>query len=159
MKIPDLKNELHKIKIVKIKTAILITLIISILSCQNRNVGQIVTNPQNETQITSKEKRELTNKTELGNKKMKEKYPDEYFEHFIAMFNEILSEETLKNHLSLAKAMEGIDYIIGLKEELQLMELNNDQKYFIELAKEKGVENFAEKHFKILINEATLILK
>lgn len=147
----------------KIKTLILI---ISILSCQNRNVNQTVTNPQNEVQITTKEKRdsikgrlELINKTELKIKKMEEKYPDEYFEHFIAMFNQNLTEETLKNHLSLAKAMEGIDYIIGLKEELQLMELNNDQKYFIELAKEKGVEDFAEKHFEILINEATLILK
>ena len=91
--------------------------------------------------------------------KIEDKYPDAYFEHFIAMFNENLTEEALKNHLSLAKAMEGIEYIESLKEELQLMELTNDQKYAIELAREKGVEDFAENHIQFLIRESDLMIK
>ena len=91
--------------------------------------------------------------------KIEDKYPDAYFEHFIAMFNENLTEEALKNHLSLAKAMEGIGYIERLKEELQLMELNNDQKYAIELAREKGAGDFTENHIKMLIRESTFMIR
>jgi len=90
---------------------------------------------------------------------MEEKYPEQYFEHFMAIFNENLTEEALKDHLGLANAMEGLEYIKGLKEELQLIKLNNDQQHFIKKVREDGVKNFTEHHFEILINEATLMIE
>lgn len=90
---------------------------------------------------------------------MKAEYPDEYFEHFMAMFNEQLTEDPLKNHLQFANSIEGIEYIEGLLKEFQIMKLNNDQNYFIELATEKGVNGFNENHIELLIRESNLMVE
>lgn len=90
---------------------------------------------------------------------MEEKYPEQYFEHFMVMFNENLTEKALKDHLGLANAMEGLEYIKGLKEELQLIILNNDQQHVIKMVRENGVESFTEQHFETLINEAILMIE
>ncbi len=73
----------------------------------------------------------------LGNK-----YPERFLEHFLAMFNADLTQQEIINHVSLTNAMESIDYLKDLKEEMALIINNEDQAPFVAKMIDKGYESF-----------------
>lgn len=93
---------------------------------------------------------------------IKEEYSEYYFVHFMAMFNEQLTEEALKKHLHLANSIEGIEYIENMIQELKKIKSNNDQDYFIKFIRsvtDIELTGFNENHIEFLIKEGQLMLE
>jgi hypothetical protein len=69
-------------------------------------------------------------------KSMNEKYPEFYFDHYLSMFcsnHNAINEDNLLGHASLYKQIEGKKNMKKLIEEIDLIERNDDWKYFIEM--------------------------
>lgn len=84
-----------------------------------------------------------------------EKYPGEYLEHFLAMFNNDLNEEEIKKHINLANAIEGIDYVKSLKTEIELIIENEDDLYFISKMNKDGYESFDKNWINFILKSAS----
>ena len=84
---------------------------------------------------------------------LEDKYPEAYFDHYMAMFNGALSNEALRSHISLAESMEGLEYLEGLLAELKMMKQYGDQEAFMNLAIAHEVRGFEEQHLQFLFDE------
>ena len=90
--------------------------------------------------------------------KIEEKYPEAYLEHFIAMYDGELTRASFREHAALAMSMEGKEYLVGLVEEIVLIEKNKDEKHFVNYAKEMEQIQFSENHIKEMKAEIILLL-
>ncbi|MEL7001914.1 MAG: hypothetical protein AAFN93_04170 [Bacteroidota bacterium] len=70
-----------------------------------------------------------------------EKYPDEYFSHWIAVqsinFQEV-NEENTRAQITMYKEFEGEDEFAELQREVETIVKNNDLEEFVEIAKDSG---------------------
>lgn len=80
-----------------------------------------------------------------------EKYPESFFDHFLAMFNNTLNEEEIENHINIASAFEGIGYVRDLKKEIKLILKNGDEGYFISKMQQKGYDNFNKDTIQLIV--------
>ena len=67
---------------------------------------------------------------------LSEKYPNEYFNHCLAMFianNSEINENLILEHIEMYKTFEGEEEFSELKKELNLILENNDLESFIKL--------------------------
>jgi len=88
-----------------------------------------------------------------------EKYPDAYFEHFIAMFNGELTAESFREHAGQAMEHEGREYLIGLLGELNQFEKNQDTEQFVHQVKIAGIPEFSLEMMVVIKNEVTSLIK
>ena len=91
---------------------------------------------------------------------LKEKYPKEYFEHWIVMFstmNTELNSVGFKNQIKLYIEFEGVEEFENLKNEVIKIKKNNDINKFIEVVKTFEIDNLNENHLTemvdIILNE------
>jgi uncharacterized protein YlbG (UPF0298 family) len=87
----------------------------------------------------------------LGVESMEEKYPELYFEHYIASFSGIRQEANEKGFLRLAELyvdIEGIDAFTELIKEINIIKENNDWSYFENIAKQFAKEELDESKLK-----------
>jgi len=89
---------------------------------------------------------------------LKEKYPEEYFEHWIAMLstmNTELNSVGFKSQIKFYIEFEGIEEFENLKKEVQLINKNNDVNKFIEVVKTFKIDSLNE---NLLIKMVDIIL-
>ncbi|AFM02749.1 hypothetical protein Fleli_0266 [Bernardetia litoralis DSM 6794] len=91
--------------------------------------------------------------------KLSEKYPEEYFNHWIAMFcanNSEFNNDAIIEQIEMYKSFEGEEEFSELKAELNSIIENDDLDKFIEIGK-----NFGWKEIKTddLINMTQIIRK
>lgn len=86
--------------------------------------------------------------------KAKEKYPGEFFTHFLGMFTsnfETADYESFEAHVELYLRLEGVDSFIGVLTELRQIEKNNDYDLFLKVVNEWDVEHFGIEQLKDFI--------
>ncbi|MCX7709437.1 MAG: hypothetical protein N2484_06255 [Clostridia bacterium] len=81
---------------------------------------------------------------------MDERYPEGYFDHYIAMFQSEMNRSGFKEHADLYIKIEGYSEYKKLVDEIQCIGKNNDWDYFVYLAKELGKDNLDYTHIKEL---------
>jgi len=93
---------------------------------------------------------------------LSQKYPNAYFEHWLAMYcinySEI-NEETIKTHLEIYKQCEGEESLLQLKAEIERIMVNGDLEQFLVFTQEKGRENIELSHLNQMaeiINNGTV---
>ena len=72
----------------------------------------------------------------------KKKYEEEYFAHWLAMYDvhqDDWTKESIQEQVELYKGIEGSDEYKGLREEIKLIIANNDLTLFLGKAK-KGIK-------------------
>ena len=77
--------------------------------------------------------------------KLIEKYPEQSFEHYLAMFLSNFNTPTIDNfntYLSLYLQMEDEDVLADVKEDIKLIKRNNDLHLFLKFINERDVEGF-----------------
>lgn len=84
--------------------------------------------------------------------KLQDKYPDNCFEHFLAMFNEEPNKETIKQFIKMAVDFEGVKYLKNVLSEMKQAETDNDWQLFINLSLEFEKE-FTIDDFLLMKNE------
>jgi uncharacterized protein with ACT and thioredoxin-like domain len=85
---------------------------------------------------------------------MDERYPNGYFEHYIAMFQSHINKDGFKDHANFYIQIEGLEAFSELIEEINLINNNNDWSNFIALAKEFGKESMTVRDIKELAETA-----
>ena len=92
--------------------------------------------------------------------KLKEKYPEEYFEHWIVMLSTMNTDLNLsgfKGQIKLYIEFEGVEEFEKLKNEVKEIKKNNDINKFIEVVKTFDIDNLNEDQLiemaNVIINE------
>ncbi|RCW40648.1 hypothetical protein [Paenibacillus prosopidis] len=91
---------------------------------------------------------------------MMEKYPENYFEHFIFSLKATNKQQNEEGFADLAKLyieIEGIDVFSELIKEIELIGANNDWGYFEKTAKEYELDNMGLENIKKLAEIARKI--
>ncbi|UVI27413.1 hypothetical protein [Paenibacillus spongiae] len=91
---------------------------------------------------------------------MVEKYPENYFEHFIFCLKTTNKQQNEEGFTELAKLyieIEGIDVFSELIKEIQLIGANNDWGYFEKTAQEYELDNMDLENIKKLAEIASKI--
>ncbi len=86
--------------------------------------------------------------------KVDKKYPKGYLSHYLAMFTSNFNTPSIDNfntYLDLYIQMEGMDELIGVKDEIKKIKNSNDLGLFLKLANESGIENFGTQQLNELI--------
>jgi hypothetical protein len=71
---------------------------------------------------------------------LEERYPDGYFDHYIAMFQSEVNEDGFREHANMYIMIEGLDEFKKLVDEILLIEEKNDWEMFVDLAREYDKE-------------------
>ncbi|WP_425800794.1 hypothetical protein ACHOLT_11660 [Desulfitobacterium sp. Sab5] len=90
----------------------------------------------------------------LSDKISDERYPNHYFEHYIAMFQSEINRDGFKEHANFYIQIEGLDEFSKLIGEIILIDKNNDWGYFADLAKEFDQESMNIRNIKELAETA-----
>lgn len=90
---------------------------------------------------------------------LEERYPDGYFDHYIAMFQSEINEDGFREHANTYIMIEGLDEFEKLVDEIYLIEENNDWELFVDLAKEYEKEYLKLQNIKSLAKTALDIWK
>ena len=86
---------------------------------------------------------------------LKEKYPEGYFDHWLAMYsthNSEITEDLIMLHADAYRVFEGMEELLELKAEVQLIIKNDDLKGFIRVARGYGIREI-ELHHLVQMSE------
>lgn len=86
------------------------------------------------------------------------RYPDNYFEHYIVCFSTTgctLDKKGFEKIARLYIEIEGINGFIQLIKEIQVVKDNNDWAYFESIAGDFGIEGFNTINLKVMAEVAT----